>query len=332
MASPGRPEAWLGWVEGLADPTRLRLMRLLEKHALGVAEMVEALRLPQSTVSRHLKVLGDRGFVRSRAEGTTNLYSLAPQNGDGGLRRLWQLAKEQTEGWAVVSQDRSRLERRLAAGRRSSQAFFKGVAQRWERLREEAYGRGFLQTAPLALLPADWTVADLGCGTGGLVAALALHVGRAIGVDQSAAMLEAARRRVAGLPHAELRQGSLENLPLEDGECDATLAILVLSYVAEPVPVLREMARVLKPGGRAVVIEAVAHDDEDFRVRMGQQRAGFTPQALEGLLRHAGFRSTRVRKLAVESGATGPALILTSAVRNGAAPYLPKKSQGVEKR
>jgi SAM-dependent methyltransferase len=312
----GRPEALLGWMEGLADPTRLRLLRLLEGRELGVADMKDALRLPQSTVSRHLKVLLDRGFVRSRAQGPTNLYSLAPLNGDGGSTRLWQLAKEQTEGWAAAAADSNRLQKRLEGRRRSSRAFFQGAAGQWERLREQAYGSAFLQASLLELLPPDWVVADLGCGTGGLVASLAPHVRKAIGVDQSAAMLEAARLRVASLPAAELREGSLEALPLKDGECDAALLVLVLAYVADPQPVFAEMARVVKPGGRVVVVETASHDDAEFTARMGQQHQGFAAPVLDGWLRSAGFVNTRVRGLPADPDAAGPALVLCSAVRD----------------
>lgn len=305
-------------MESLSDPTRLRLLRILEGRELGVTDMVEALRLPQSTVSRHLKVLADGGFVQSRAQGPTNLYSLAPLNGDGGSGRLWQLVKDQTEGWAAPVQDVNRLHRRLESRRRSSRAFFQGAAGRWERLREEAYGRGFVEGALLELLPHEWVVADLGCGTGNLVAALAPHVQRVIGVDQSAAMLEAARDRLAGVQNAELREGHLEALPIADGECDAALLVLALSYVADPAVVLREMSRVLKPGGRAIVVDALAYDDEEFRVRMGQQHPGFALSTLERWLRSAGLTSTRLRELAPERDASGPPLVLAAAVRSGA--------------
>lgn len=329
MVTTASPQALLGWMEGIGDPVRLRVLRILEGRELGVADMVAALRLPQSTVSRHLKVLSDRGFVQSRPQGPTNLYSLAPRNGDGGSARLWALAKEQTEGWATAKQDLERLHRRLESARRSSRAFFEGAAGRWERLREEAYGRTFQQSALLDLLPADWVVADLGCGTGSLVANLAPHVARAIGVDESAAMMAAARSRVAGLDNVELRTGTLENLPLRDGECDAALLVLVLGYVADPTPVLGEMARVLRPGGRAVVIEALPHSDEEFRVRMGQQHSGIAREALEAGLRAAGLRITRLRELAPEAEASGPALILASAVRGGV-PSLSRRTQGVK--
>src|SRR5688500_11550444 len=98
--TPARqPEALLSWMEVLADPTRLRLLRLLERHELGVAELCHVLQLPQSTVSRHLKVLADQGWIRGRAKGTANLYKITLDTTEVAARRLWALTREQTEGW-----------------------------------------------------------------------------------------------------------------------------------------------------------------------------------------------------------------------------------------
>ncbi len=123
-------------------------------------------------------------------------------------------------------------------------------------------------------------MADLGCGTGALTAALAPHVAQVIGIDQSAAMLKAARARTADRANVELRKGSLEALPIEDAACDAALLVLALSYVPDPAAVVAEMARIVKPGGRAVVLDLLRHDREEFRLAMGQERLGFEPADL----------------------------------------------------
>jgi ArsR family transcriptional regulator len=304
--------ALLSWMGSLTDPTRLRLLRLLERHELGVQELVGVLQLPQSTVSRHLKVLSEAGWLRSRAQGPTNLYAMAEGNGDAGARRLWLLAREQTERWPVAAQDRLRLERWLERRERGTRSYFAAAARDWDRRREEAYGRAFAGEALLSLLPRDWVVADLGCGTGSVLAALAPYVRRVVGVDRSAAMLRAARRRTVGLPGVELRSGDLQALPLPAGSCDAALMVLVLSYLVEPGPALQEMARVLRPGGRAVVLDVLRHDREDFRLAMGQQHPGFAAEDLEARLRAAGLDDLRARSLAPEPEARGPALLLVS--------------------
>src|SRR5437763_9472703 len=182
------PTALMRWMGALADQTRLRLLRLLERHELGVAEMCDVLQLPQSTVSRHLKVLADEGWVRSRSQGTTNLYRMDLDGAEAAARRLWTLAREQTDGWATLAQDQLRLGQVLAQ-RPPADDFFSGAAGRWDKLREELYGRAFTDEAFVGLLPGTWTVADLACGTGTAASALAPHVRRVIAIDQSQAML-----------------------------------------------------------------------------------------------------------------------------------------------
>jgi SAM-dependent methyltransferase len=303
-----RPQALLGWMEGLADPTRLRLLHLLERQELGVVELCEVLRLPQSTASRHLKVLSDQGWLTSRRQATAHLYRMA-EGLDPGARRLWRLARAESEGWSAVGQDRVRLERRLRDRRGAAESFFAGAAGEWDRMRAELYGTAFGRAALLSLLPPGWVVADLGCGTGSLAAELAPHVGRVIGVDQSAAMLKAAGRRTGGLGNVELRRGALESLPLDGESCDAALLVLVLAWVPEPRAVLAEAARILRPGGRLAVVDLARHDDEDFRARMGQAVAGFEPGRLRALLEAAGLAAT-VQPLPPEPAAQGPALLL----------------------
>lgn len=317
MASPaGRPDALLSWMDVLADPTRLRLLRLLERHELGVAELCHILQLPQSTVSRHLKVLGDQGWVESRSQRTANLYRMALAGADAAARRLWLLARDQTEGWAAIDQDHVRLSRLLSHRQPAAQEFFAGAAGKWDRLRAEMYGTGFTGEALLALLPPDWVVADLGCGTGPAAAAIAPYVRQVIGVDQSAAMLKAARKRTASLDNVELRVGSLEALPIADSACDAALLLLSLTYVPEPHLVVAEAARILRPGGRLVAVDLLRHDREDFRRAMGQARSGFGPEELCALLAAGGLPGARCHPIPPAAEAKGPALLLASATRS----------------
>ena len=284
------PEGLLLGMDALKEETRLRLLRLLERHELGVAPLCEILQLPQSTVSRHLKVLSDHGYVQSRAQGTNRLYRMARLDRESAARRLWLLVRGETEGWATARHDDLRLRRVLAGQEPAAQAFFAGAAGQWDRLREEAYGRSLNQTALLALLPAKWTVADLGCGTGALAASLAPHVRRVIGVDQSAAMLKAARARTAGLDNVELRKGSLEDLPIEDGLLRRRAARARAQLRHRAGAGSTEMARILRPGGRAVVIDVLRHDREDFQRTMGQAVPGFEAEALREMMGDAGCR------------------------------------------
>src|ERR1700712_4061592 len=135
-----QPQVLLGWMDSLSDPTRLRLMRVLEQHELGVAELCEILQLPQSSVSRHLKVLLDEGWLQSRRQGTVHLYRAAAAELDSGARQLWTIARDQTETWPAVKQDRLRLDRRLQERRGAGDAVFAGAAGQWDRLRGEFFG------------------------------------------------------------------------------------------------------------------------------------------------------------------------------------------------
>ncbi len=315
MATHGQPAALLSWMDSLADATRLRLLRLLEKHELGVVDLCEVLQMPQSTVSRHLKVLGDQGWVMNRRKATTNLYFMPAAELPAPAKKLWALAREQTETWATQHQDELRLERRLSHRTGDARAFFAGAAGEWDKLRRELYGDRFSAAALLALLPAQWTIADLGCGTGQLLADLAPAVKRVIGVDNSPAMLKAARKRAQGFKNIELREGELDALPIDDATCDAAVILLVLTYMDEPLAALCEARRILRPSGRLVIVDLLPHDREDFRREMQQCHMGFDPRILTPLLKEAGFQNATCRTLTPEAEAKGPALFLANAGR-----------------
>ena len=114
----------LSWMTSLADATRARTLRLVERHELTVADLCAILQAPQSTVSRHLKVLADEGWVTARPDGTSRLYRLASEALDPAARRLWSLLREQTARMPVAEQDDHRLARVVAERRTRSQAFF----------------------------------------------------------------------------------------------------------------------------------------------------------------------------------------------------------------
>jgi ArsR family transcriptional regulator len=310
-----QPDALLGWMGALGDQTRLRLLRLLEGRELGVAELCEVVQLPQSNVSRHLKVLGEEGWVKSRRQGTVHLYRAAVTEVDPAARKLWTVAREQTETWPVVKQDQLRLTRRLAEKRQASEAFFAGAAGEWDKLRDEYYGRAFARQAMLALLDDSAVVADLGCGTGSIAARIAPWVAKVIGVDSSAAMLKAAGKRTAELANVELRRGELTAAPIESALCDVALLMLVLSYVSDARRVIGEMGRILKPGGRAIVVDLLSHDREDFRLKMGQQVLGFDLVRVKAMMEESGLKVRRAVELTPEAGVKGPNLFLISGMK-----------------
>lgn len=313
--APARPAALLGWMEGLADETRLRLLRVLEREELSVQELCGVLRLPQSTVSRHLKTLSDQGWLRSRRQGTASFYAFSPE-ADAGAKRLWKVARAELEGWGAVEKDDLRLEALLKSRRSEAERFFAGAAAEWDRVRAEAYGNSFEYALLRALPPREWTIADLGCGTGSFTVELAKTGAKVIGVDQSAAMLRVARKYMKEFDNVELHQAGLEALPIQDRSCDVALLVLALSYVAQVEPVLREAFRILVPGGRLLVVDAYAHGDEQFRRKLGQARPGIDHQWLFDTLIEIGFvRPGAGGPISIRAGRAGPELFLAQGTR-----------------
>src|SRR5437879_3536696 len=185
----GRAPAILDHLASLADTTRSRILLLLDRHELTVSQLCSIMQLPQSTVSRHLKALLEAGWVASRAEGPSNLYSMTRGDADLAARRLWLLVREQVGPTPAAAQDQRRLQAALAERRTKSQEFFSSSAGQWDRVRDELYGDRFHLGAFAAFAQREWVVGDLGCGTGQVSAALAPFVRHVVAVDASAAML-----------------------------------------------------------------------------------------------------------------------------------------------
>ena len=305
-------------LSALADPIRSRLLLLLDRHELTVGELCTALQLPQSTVSRHLKTLADEGWVIARAEGTSRRYIMPGSALDPGARRLWHLVREQVGTTPSARHDLSRVEQLLLKRRSTSQAFFTSRAGQWDKVRVELYGSRADLTPFAALLDPDWVVADLGCGTGQTTAALAPFVGRVIAVDESSAMLAAARRRLGERDKVDVRSGRLEDLPIDDAELDAAILSLVLHFVVDPAAVFAEAARTIRLGGRLLVVDMVPHEREEYRSTMGHLWLGFDTAQLTGWLERAGFGDVRVVPLPPDPQAKGPGLFTARAVRGSA--------------
>lgn len=278
----------------LGDETRLRMLLLLDSEELQVGELARVLQLPQSTVSRHVKKLVDAGLAEKRVAGAVSWLRRE------GADRLWAVVSEGLS----FPEDERRLAAVVAQREMDSQEFFGRHAEHWDALRQELFGTSYLLPVLSALLPPGVRVADLGCGTGEVLQHLPSGC---IGVDREQAMLDAARKRV---PSADLRPGVLESLPLADEEVDLAVCALVLHHVPELAPVFAEVARVLRPGGRLVVLDMVAHERSAYRQTMGHRHLGFRPQDLDLSLRRLSWQ-----ELPREPEAQGPGLFLAVFVR-----------------
>jgi len=302
----------LDQLASLADNTRSRILLLLDGQELSVSELCTVLQLPQSTVSRHLKALAEAGWVSARAEGTSNVYAMSREALDAPSRRLWSLVREQVGASAAAVQDQRRLQATLSARRSKSIEFFASSAGQWDRVRDEMFGDRFHLAAFAAFANPAAVVGDLGCGTGQVSVALAPFVKRIIGVDSSAAMLQAARKRLQEYRNVELRRGELETLPIDDNLLDAATVMLVLHHVPEPARALTEVARTLKPGGRLILVDMLPHDRENYRQQMGHVWLGFAEEHTGRMLSESGFEHTRVVPLPADPKAKGPALFVAT--------------------
>jgi Methylase involved in ubiquinone/menaquinone biosynthesis len=291
----------------LADSTRSRMLLLLERHELTVNEIRSVLQLPQSTVSRHLKALSDQDWVTSRPDGTSRRYRTAERL-EPSSRKMWNVVREQVATTPASAQDARRVQTVLAHRRSKSQKFFSSAAGQWDRLRVELFGKRADLIGLLGLFDENWTVADLGCGTGQLAESLSPFVASVIAVDDSAAMLSAARRRLASATNVDVRSGRLESLPIEDGSVDAALLFLVMHYVAEPADAISEAYRVLKPGGRLLIVDMMPHDREDLLHEMGHVWSGFSEETMRSMFSEAGFSGVRYQPLPADEEAKGPSL------------------------
>jgi ubiquinone/menaquinone biosynthesis C-methylase UbiE/DNA-binding transcriptional ArsR family regulator len=308
----GRSPTILEDLSALAEPTRSRILVLLDGHELTVSELCNIVQLPQSTISRHLRALVDAGWISGRPEGTSHFYSMIRDADDPAAARLWQIVREQLACSAAAVQDQLRLQTALAERGVRSQEFFASSAGQWDRLREDLFGDRFHLAALGALAEAGWVAGDLGCGTGQVSAALAPFVERVVAVDASAAMLEAARSRMATLPNVDLRRGELEALPIDDGSLDLGSLMLVLHHLPEPRKAVAELARVLRPGGRVIMVDMLPHERDSYRGQMGDVWLGFSETQVTRMLAEAGFGRVRVVPLAPETRAKGPALFVAS--------------------
>ncbi len=303
----------IGRLASLGDENRLRILALLEHSELTVSELTSVLQLPQSTVSRHLKVLADDGWIRWRQDGTSRHYRLTAL--DGEAEELWRVSRRAIDGARSLDEDAERARSVLAERRRRSQEFFSEAAGRWDTLRVEMFGRHVEPAAPLGLLDAEWTVGDLGAGTGALAEAVAPFVRRVIAVDRSPEMLRAARGRLAPLDNVEVREGELESLPIEVGSLDVAFLMLVLHYVVEPRRVLEEARRTLRPSGRLVIVDMRRHGREEYRDTMGHLWLGFEEEELREWTTGAGLAGYRHVGLRPDPDASGPLLFVGTAER-----------------
>ena len=299
----------LSQLRGAAEPTRLRLLALCARGAWCVTELVAILGQSQPRLSRHLKLLVEAGLLTRSPEGANAWFQMAPE-ADLARQILARLPEEDP----LLAADR-RAAARLAAERaRIASDSFRSHGADWDETRALGLPAEALETALLQALPKGrlGRLLDIGCGTGGLLEKLSPRIEEGLGVDASRDMLALARSRLTerGLTHIAVRQADMYRLPLPDAAFDAVTLHMVLHYAEDPAAALAEAARVLRPGGRLLILDLAPHDRTDLLTSYAHRWPGFDDAAIGGWLGGAGCTAPRVSTIPA-----GLALRLWSAER-----------------
>jgi ArsR family transcriptional regulator len=234
---------------------------------------------------------------------------------DAQTKALWSVVRAQMSSSPGATQDARRATGVLAKRRDKALIFFRDSADTWDKMRADMIGARTDLLALLDLLDERWVVGDLGCGAGHITDALAPCVAKVIAVDESGPMLGVAKQRLEEHPNVELRVGTIEALPIDDGTLDAAVLFLVAHFITDPSKVMHEVRRVLKPGGRLLIVDLMSHDRVDYIVQLGHVWQGFDGEQVKEWLANAGFTSCRYRPLPADPDAKGPTLFVASARR-----------------
>lgn len=286
--------------KALADSLRLRVLRVLAISELSVAELVQVLGVPQSTVSRHLKPLRDAQLVETRRDGTHVFYRL----GSKMLSPVWEsFMDQQFEDVVMLQEDRASVRRVLDERARQSIDFFNRMAGSYETLTEPGGGWNVL-AATLASCFTGKDVVDLGAGEGKLSLILARYAASVTSVDISPRMLELIRMKAAEASCQKVLktvEADIENVPLPDGASDVVFLSQTLHHAGSPKSAILEAARLLRPGGKFILLELDRHDQEWLREEWADQWLGFEMSDLESWVGQAGLCVVHAER---QSGAT----------------------------
>ncbi|HLK38350.1 MAG TPA: metalloregulator ArsR/SmtB family transcription factor [Polyangiaceae bacterium] len=270
----------------VGEPTRVRLMALLDGQELTVAEIVAVTGLAQSSVSTHLGRLREAVLVRDRKAGSSTFYTLNDAGMPEPARRLWEVVRAEVHD-ATLEEDRERSEKVVRS--RDQAGLWPDVAA-GEMDRHWSPGRTWESLARVvAGLVRLGDVVDIGCGDGSVAQLLRWRARSWTCVDRSARVLSAARDRLAAVKGVTFIEGDAHALPLGDAAFDAALLLHVLTQVKQPATVITEAARVLRPGGLLAVAALESHDQAEATAAYGDVQPGFAVPALRRLLLRGGF-------------------------------------------
>ena len=296
----------------LADPTRVRLLLLLDREELSVAELAAITQLAQPRVSTHLSRLKEAGLVSDRRDGVFVYYRIAQKNPDPALEEMWQLLRKNTRD-PLVQQDYERISQVLSK-RGGEGTWADSVAGDMERHYSpgrtwEATARGLVHL----LEPGD--VLDIASGDGVLAELLAPRARSITCLDVSARVAEAGRKRLAEFSNVSFEVGDMHDLPVEDSSFDTVLLMHALTYTENPAQVFTEAARVLRPGGKLLAVTLENHRHTKAVEPFNHVNLGFTTTQLEALTEQAGLDVQACTVSAIEKRTPNFSVLSLSAIR-----------------
>jgi ArsR family transcriptional regulator len=280
----------------LGDPVRVRLLLLLEREELSVAELQEILARGQSQISTHLSQLKQAGLVEDRRTGKNIFYRLKPAGGTDGktLAQLLGVLRQAVADIPEAEQDRTSLKLVIGRRRDKMRLYFDSLAGKFGR--EYLPGRSWegLAEVLLRLMP-PMVIADLGAGEGTFSQLLALRAKHVIAIDNSEKMVEfgAKLARTHRLRNLEYRLGDLESVPIEDGTVDMAFFSQSLHHAIHPEKAVAEAFRIVRPGGRIAILDLMRHQFEEAREMYADVWLGFTELELRSFLKKSGFRNVQ---------------------------------------
>jgi ArsR family transcriptional regulator len=270
----------------LADPTRMRIVHLLWAMELAVGEIALVVGQSQPRVSRHIRILVDAGLVERRKEGSWVFLSICSEAPARALAAFLDAAPPSPEEMLWIEADLARLAAVRAERARAAEQFFATYAEQWDALRALQAPEADVEAAMTALLAGEplGRLIDIGTGTGRIATIFAGSADQVLGIDRSAEMLRLARGKLAEEANGKVRfmAGDFYDLPATDGSADTAILHQVLHYAQAPEKAITETARVLRPGGRLLVVDFAPHEHEELRLRDAHARLGFSDRQMSG--------------------------------------------------
>jgi ubiquinone/menaquinone biosynthesis C-methylase UbiE/DNA-binding transcriptional ArsR family regulator len=294
-------------LKAAGEETRLRVLALLAEAELTVSDLTDILRQSQPRISRHLKLLVEAGLVERFREGTWAFFRLAEHGAGADVART--LIERLDPGDHTVRRDHERLASVRQARATAAQAYFRAHAAEWDRIRKLHVADEAVEDAIRTALSDKpfRSLLDLGTGTGRMLEMFGPDIERGLGIDLSLDMLLLARDRLerAGLRNCSVRQGDIYDLPLANGSFDVVILHQVLHFLDDGARAIREAARVLRPGGRLLVVDFAPHEQEFLREQFAHRRLGFTSETVTQWITASGLDPVMHKSLAPEPDSEG---------------------------